>query len=175
MTSERMDAMVETAEEFQNQMASLVGFGPHVEAIKARDAAVAHAARVGVLGEVRNFASEGLKQAKELDEHIVVVSVWSEFTAFSKSLAERHNITPAELEPVKGYGKDDITTDMYHFVADGDRYRVCTEDRAFVWHDKTGEWKSAYEGCGPFFYETTAKAIAAKLRADGNYPKGGGK
>jgi len=54
--------MVETAEEFQNQMASLVGFGPHVEAIKARDAAVAHAARVGFARHVLD--AMGLREVK---------------------------------------------------------------------------------------------------------------
>ncbi len=128
--------------------------------IIARDASVAHAARVGVLREIKQRATEKFGDAR--GGGVREESIMAE-------IAARHGITPSELEPEKGYTERDIQVQLHEFVAEGLRPRIACGE--FAWAG--AGWT---KGAG-FFYKSQhdAEAIAAKLRADKNVPAGGGK
>lgn len=121
----------------------------------AHDASVAHAARVGVLREVLSMYLPG-------DTGITGEVLRQMMTT---AVAARHGITPAELEPEKEYRIErvDVQGRNYYRVSSGGKWWA------------SGEWSActfmAYDSRREA--EQAIKAIAARLRADGNVPGGG--
>lgn len=116
----------------------------------AHDAAVARAARVGFATDVlRHYEATGVSHVRVCVE----------------AVASRHGIQPSELEPEKEYRIErvDVQGRNYYRVSSGGKWWA------------SGEWSActfmAYDSRREA--EQAIKAIAARLRADGNVPGGG--
>ena len=115
----------------------------------AHDAAVARAARVGVLREVLSMYLPG-------DTGITGEVLRQMMTT---AVAARHGITPAELEPEKEYRIErvDVQGRNYYRVSSGGKWWA------------SGEWSA----CTFMAYDSRneAERAIADLRADKNFPK----
>ncbi len=169
--------MAETAEQFANAVEVQWTRDELVKQIEARDesiraderakyndhtamtpigAAVAHAARVGVFKYL-----------------MVLCSGPGQYIGRPTLLgvANEHNITPAELEPVKVWGPEDVVLKSFDFTQDGIMWRICCGE--WCWFAKHGKWEKI--DAGTFYYRLDAESIRDRIIKDGNYPKGWGK
>lgn len=145
---------IETAEKLaeRNYWESNPAYHILVGDIKARDAAIARAAKVEVFADAYEMLT-----AKKLTMTL--------HEAFERLLA-KHGITPAELEPVKVYTVGDIKVVEDRKFSPDHGFRITCDKvnwSADGWSASRTQWYCKHD----------AEAIAAHLRATGNVPGGG--
>lgn len=154
--------MGETAGQFVSR--NITGMDFHREAltraVEARDAAIAHAARVGVLRELIAYWNRG--------SGIYTPTLFSKADVLApciEKIAARHNITDAELSPPKVWGPEDV------------KVLACVDSEGFdIMCGKSFWYVSGWldgVGRGSRYTKYDAEAIRDRIIRDGNYPGGG--
>lgn len=144
---------IETAEQFIDRMDGSLELAAYrrvrIKHQKARDAAIAHEARVGMLKVVRGIVN---MEAREM--RIAAISGYT----------EHHGITPAELVLVKPEIKVVQTDDSMNYT----KPVYSVECGGCYWCGI--QWNVKYRDFRMYF-KHDAEAIAAHLRATSNFPK----
>ncbi len=149
---------VETAEEFAERMYPTFNprFKQLLTMLEARDAAIAHAAKVEVLRDAyQSWLSNPSTSARERQSDIS--------RQYWDGLAARHNVTAAELEPEKPYTEADVKVEQ--LPASTSYMLAC------------GPFRWSRAGWVPGVFDEHSKhdaeAIRDRIIKDGNYPGGG--